>query len=81
LKANETRKIKTRINPKIKGSFLSMVMIEYQHFNKTFWMPSIKLKLDVIEGKKYVHNPIIYRSFFQNEMQATPILKFIRNFV
>ncbi|MFW9825743.1 MAG: hypothetical protein ACFFE4_22565 [Candidatus Thorarchaeota archaeon] len=81
LKANETRKIKTRINPKIKGTFLSMVMIEYQHFNKTFWMPSIKLKLEVIESKKFVYNPIIYRSFFQNEMYATPILKFIRNFV
>ena len=81
LKANETKKIKTRINPKQKGTFLSMVMIEYQHFNKTFWMPSIKFKLEVKESKKYVYYPVNYKEFYQNELQTSPILKFIRNFV
>jgi hypothetical protein len=81
LKANETRKIKTRINPKQKGMFRSMVMIEYQHFNKTFWMPSIKFNLEVKESKKYVYYPVFYKEFYQNELHATPILKFIRNFV
>ncbi|MHA2281765.1 MAG: hypothetical protein ACXAC5_13050 [Promethearchaeota archaeon] len=81
LKANETRKIKTRINPKQKGTFLSMVMIEYQHVNKTFWMPSIKFKVEVKESKKLVYYPVFYKEFYQNELQASPILKFIRNFV
>jgi hypothetical protein len=81
LKANETRKIKTRITPKQTGMFLSMVMIEYQHFNKTFWMPSIKFKLDVKESKKRIHRSVIYKEFNQNELQINPILKFTRNLV
>ncbi len=81
LKANETKKVKTRINPKQKGMFLSLVMIEYQHFNKTFWMPSIKFKLEVKESKKSIYHPIFYKEFHQNELHANPILKFTRNFV
>jgi hypothetical protein len=63
LKANEKRKVKTRINPRFSGSFLSMVMIEYQHSNKTFWMP------------------VVSKELYQNELQATRILKFIRDCV
>jgi hypothetical protein len=81
LKANETRKIKTTITPKQKGMFLSMVMIEYQHFNKIFWMPSIKFKIKVKESKKYTNHPVFYKEYYQNELQATPILKIIKNFV
>ena len=81
LKANEIKKVKTRINPKQIGTFLSMVMIEYQHFNKTFWMPSIKFKLEVKESKKYVYYPVHYKGIYQNDLHANPILKYIRNFV
>ena len=73
LKANERRKIKSRINPKEKGIFPSIVMIEYQHFNKTFWMPSIKFKLEVQETMKFSYYPKPYR-----EVQATNLLNFIR---
>lgn len=56
LKVNERRKFKIRILPKKKGIFPFMVMIEYQHSNKTFWMPSIKLSLEVEEIIK-IENP------------------------
>ncbi len=80
LKPNERRKIKIRINPRNSGDFLSMVMIEYQHSNKTFWMPSIKFKLEVEGVKKYSYlPPVINKDIFQNELQATRILKFIRD--
>jgi hypothetical protein len=78
LKANETRKYKIRINPKEKGIFPSMVMIEYQHFNKTFWMPSIKFKLEVEEIKKFIHYPIYYREEYY-QVQASNIFKFVRD--
>jgi hypothetical protein len=80
LRANETKKIKTRVIPKHRGTFLSMVMIEYQHFNKTFWMPSIKFKLEVKESKRHVYYPIVKKDIFQNELQANSISKFTRNF-
>jgi len=76
LKANERRKIKSRINPKEKGIFPSIVMIEYQHFNKTFWMPSIKFKLEVEETIMFSSYPIVYRDYYQ--VQASNILKFVR---
>ncbi len=76
LKANERRKIKSRINPKEKGIFPSIVMIEYQHFNKTFWMPSIKFKLEVEETRMFSSYPIVYRDYYQ--VQASNILKFVR---
>ncbi|MFW9881418.1 MAG: hypothetical protein ACFFG0_50785 [Candidatus Thorarchaeota archaeon] len=79
LKANERRKIKSRINPKKKGTFPSMVMIEYQHINKTFWMPSIKFKLVVEEIKKFKLYPIIYRDYYQ--AQVSNNLKFVRDYV
>jgi hypothetical protein len=69
LKANETRKIKIRINPKENGTFLSMVMIEYQHYNKTFWMPSIKFKLEVKETERYVYYPEINKNIYRNEFR------------
>ncbi|MFX0028383.1 MAG: hypothetical protein ACFE8B_04195 [Candidatus Hermodarchaeota archaeon] len=77
LKANERRKIKIRINPKEKGNFPSMVMIEYQHINKTFWMPSIKFKLEVEDVKKFVHYPIYYRN--SHQVQASSLFKFVRD--
>jgi len=79
LKANERRKIKSRINPKEKGTFPSMVMIEYQHINKTFWMPSIKFKLEVEETKKFSFYPIDYKGYYQ--AQVTNILRFVRGYV
>ena len=79
LKANEIRKIKSRINPKEKGSFPSMVMIEYQHINKTFWMPSIKFKLEVEEPKKLISYPTPYKDLY--EAQVSNILRFVRGYV
>lgn len=79
LKANEIRKIKTRINPKEKGSFPSLVMIEYQHINKTFWMPSIKFKLEVKEIKKLITYSIPYKDFY--EAQVSNVLRFVRGYV
>ncbi len=69
LKANETRKIKTRVIPKHKGTFLSMVMIEYQHFNKTFWMPSLKFKLEVKETKIIINYPVINNQIYRNDFR------------
>ncbi len=69
LKANETRKIKTRIYPKQSGTFLSMVMIEYQHFNKTFWMPSIKFKLEVKKTERIAYYPEIPKIIYRNEFR------------
>jgi len=69
LKANETRKIKIRINPKQSGTFLSMVMIEYQHFNKTFWMPSIKFKLEVKPTERIVYFPETTKNIYRNEFR------------
>ena len=43
------RKVETEIVPTEKGIFHFMVMVEYQHTNETFWMPSIRLELEVDE--------------------------------
>ncbi|MFX1316011.1 MAG: hypothetical protein ACFE9T_09125 [Promethearchaeota archaeon] len=66
LKASERRKLKIKITPKKKGSFPFMVMIEYQHTNKTFWMPSIKLKLEVEEPVK-IENPYLLGKEFSHD--------------
>ncbi|MFX0082056.1 MAG: hypothetical protein ACFE94_09915 [Candidatus Hodarchaeota archaeon] len=79
LKASERRKIKLKITAKEKGTFPSMVMIDYQHFNKTFWMPSIKFKLEVEERRRFSFYPITLKEYYQ--AQANNILRFVRNYV
>ncbi|MFX1592962.1 MAG: hypothetical protein ACFFCL_09730 [Promethearchaeota archaeon] len=88
LKPNERRKIKTKIIPKQIGTFLFMVMVEYQHTNKTFWMPSIKHKLTVEESEgllKYSYYPKIDIGIYHNGIEAPNtdfLLKyFIKNLV
>ncbi|MHA1885593.1 MAG: hypothetical protein ACW96S_11105 [Promethearchaeota archaeon] len=81
LKAYERRKIKARIIPKQKGTFPSVVMIEYQHFNKTFWMPSIKFKLVVEKTRKHIPLHVISREVYQSELQNARILNVLRGLV
>ncbi len=81
LKANEMTKIKTKIIPKKIGNFLYMVMVEYQHVNKTFWMPSIKLELEVERDEelaKYNYYQMSKAGFFQNDIEINRIFKFMR---
>jgi hypothetical protein len=81
LKSNETTKIKTKVIPKKIGNFLYMVMVEYQHINKTFWMPSIKLELEVERDEelaKYIHSPITKSGFLQSDVEINRIFKFMR---
>jgi len=80
LKANETTKIKTKVIPKKTGIFHYMVMVEYQHINKTFWMPSIKLELEVerdVEIINYNRYPVQNSRFFFSDIE----LKLIRNYI
>lgn len=51
IKSQDGRKIETEITPTEKGIFHFMVMIEYQTtgIKETFWMPSIKIELEVEE--------------------------------
>ncbi len=82
LKANERRNIKTKITPTKEGTYLYMVMIEYQHINKTFWMPSIKLELTVEEADpviKYNYYPKTDINMYYNELEATRVLKHVRS--
>ena len=84
LKANERRNIKTKITPTEEGTFLYMVMIEYQHINKTFWMPSIKLELTVEKAEqfiKYSYYPKIDINIYHNGLEATRALKHIRSYI
>lgn len=88
LKANEKRNIKTKILPRKTGTFLFMVMVEYQHTNKTFWMPSIKHELIVERGEellKYSYYPRRNINTYHNGIEATNneyILKYlIKNLV
>jgi len=81
LKANEMTKIKTKIVPTKIGKFLYMVMAEYQHTNKTFWMPSIKLELKVERDEEiinYNRYPTLNSGFFQSDIEINRIFKFIR---
>ncbi len=45
----DIRKIETEVTPTEKGIFHFMVMVEYNHTNETFWMPSIRMDLEVEE--------------------------------
>ena len=81
LKANEMTKIKTKIIPKKIGNFLYMVMAEYQHTNKTFWMPSIKLELKVERDEEiiiYNKHPTINSGIFQSDIEINRSFKYIR---
>ena len=78
LKANERRKLKIKIVPKEKGIFPFMVMIEYQHSNKTFWMPSIKLKLEVEEIIK-IENPKLLSHDFLKTDEVMQLLRLMRS--
>ncbi|MFX0135074.1 MAG: hypothetical protein ACFFDN_15640 [Candidatus Hodarchaeota archaeon] len=78
LKPNERRKIKTKLIPKKSGTYLYMVMVEYQHFNKTFWMPSIKLELKVEETEealKYSYHSRIATNISHNGLEASRVLR------
>ena len=82
LKANEITKIKTKIIPKKTGIFLFMVMAEYQHINKTFWMPSIKLELQVERVEEYInynYYPMLNLGIYQSDIEAERVFKFIRS--
>ena len=81
LKSNEISKIKTKIIPKKIGSFLFMVMIEYQHINKTFWMPSLKLELEVERDEeltKYLQYQLYKSGFLQSDIDINRITGFMR---
>ncbi|UCD02332.1 MAG: hypothetical protein JSV23_04800 [Promethearchaeota archaeon] len=84
LKANERRIIKTKLIPKKSGIFLYMVMVEYQHINKTFWMPSTKLKLTVEEAKEdYIHSQYLkqYNNIFNNGFEVSRVLMGVRSVI
>lgn len=76
LKANEIRTIKTKITPTKTGTFLYMVMIEYQYTNKTFWMPSIKLELKVERGKEIY--TVLNTNIYRDELEASRIFDNLR---
>ncbi len=81
LKSNEISKIKTKIIPKKVGNFLFMVMVEYQHINKTFWMPSIKLELEVERDEelaKYNQYQLSKPGFLQSDIELNRINRFMR---
>ncbi|MFX1389441.1 MAG: hypothetical protein ACFE9Z_05180 [Promethearchaeota archaeon] len=82
LKANEITKIKTKVIPRKTGNFLYMVMAEYQHSNKTFWMPSIKLELEVERDEEYSRYniyPIMNSGLYQSEIEINRTFKFLRS--
>ncbi|NVM37532.1 MAG: hypothetical protein HWN81_18190 [Candidatus Lokiarchaeota archaeon] len=81
LKANERRTIKTKITPIKTGTFLYMVMIEYQYTNKTFWMPSIKLELKVDRAEeilKYQYYNFLHMGIYHDEIEASRIFNNLR---
>jgi len=81
LKANERRMIKTKITPTKTGTFLYMVMIEYQYTNKTFWMPSIKLELKVDRTEeilKYQYYTFLNMGNYHEEIEASRIFNNLR---
>ena len=84
LKPNEIRNIKTKITPIKKGTFLGMVMIEYQHINKTFWMPSIKLELTVEEAEYVIKHSYYSKTdinVYHDDLEATRVLKSTRSVI
>lgn len=78
LKANERRKLKIKIVPKEKGIFPFMVMIEYQHSNKTFWMPSIKLKLEVEEIIKIENPKLLGKDLYHDFLKTDEVMQLLR---
>ncbi|MFX1469591.1 MAG: hypothetical protein ACFFB8_13110, partial [Promethearchaeota archaeon] len=81
LKANKSRVIKTKVTPIKTGRFLYMVMVEYQHINKTFWMPSIKFELEVEQDEEilsYQYFPIRNYGIYFNEFDISRIYNNIR---
>jgi hypothetical protein len=81
LKSNEISKIKTKIIPKKIGNFLFMVMIEYQHVNKTFWMPSLKLELEVERDEelaRYSQFQLSKSGFLDSDIEINRINRFMR---
>jgi len=53
-------------------------MVEYQHINKTFWMPSIKLELTVEETEeaiKYSYYPRTDTNIYYNGLEASRVLR------
>ena len=80
LKAKERRRIKTKITPRNNGSYLIMAILSYQHSNKTFWMPSIKLQLDVEEIVKNKYLPNTKTDNYYNGLEITRMLTYNRNY-
>ncbi|MFX1463247.1 MAG: hypothetical protein ACFFBF_09370, partial [Promethearchaeota archaeon] len=81
LKANKSRVVKTKITPIKTGTFLYMVMVEYQHINKTFWMPSMKFELEVEQEEElfpYQYFPIKTYGIFYSEFDLSRIYNHIR---
>ncbi len=79
LKARERRSIKTKVIPRNKGSYLFMVIAEYQHINKTFWMPSTKIALEVEEIAESIYYPTKRIDNYPNVLEFTRILRYVRN--
>jgi len=80
LKAKERRRIKTKVIPRNNGSYLFMVMAEYQHSNKTFWMPSIKLELEVEEIAKNIYFPTTKTYTYPSVTEISRMITYNRNY-
>ncbi|MFW9826044.1 MAG: hypothetical protein ACFFEY_00295 [Candidatus Thorarchaeota archaeon] len=81
LRTDEITKIKTKVIPRKIGNYIYMVMAEYQHSNKTFWMPSMKYELEVEKSEdfsKYIIHPIANSGFYQSDIEINRAFKFIR---
>jgi hypothetical protein len=81
LKANEKRKIKTKVTPRKLGKFLFMVMAEYQHTDKTFWMPSIKTELEVDLSEEIYRHSYYPITTYHDEFEIYTIFKFVRSYM
>lgn len=51
MKAGDKINVETRIVPDQAGLFYFMAMLQYEYSKEMFWMPSIKLKLKVVDTK------------------------------
>ncbi len=84
LKSNEGRRIKIKIIPKKPGTSLFMVMAEYQHTNKAFWMPSIKFKFKIERSEQITtYNYYRYNNLehFQTQNEFIRTYKIIKNYL
>ena len=79
LKAKERRRIKIKVIPSNNGSYLFMVDILFKHINKTFWMPSIKLELDVEDIVINKYHLTTNADNYHNGLEITRVLTYIRN--